>query len=206
MPINIPIPAEGVLASYSFDDIQEKTGYVMYYAQTSRPGGTLTYHLFRTPRDCGLSGYATGASNERFFYLGGGTTVTFQTSAFNTSAVLRGTVSITFTTAQSTVTAGSGTLTATLSLNNTSLGSGTITTPSATSSVRSYHVTFSVGNTTIKKGDVLKLSFVQSPAQVCYLMHDPLDRSQPATAQIPAIDPATYSTTCKIYIPYRIDT
>jgi hypothetical protein len=82
LPINIPIPAENVLANYDHSDIADGLGYVSYFLGTTKnTAGTTSYNISKTLAYGGGIGVQSNTA-----------TFTFNTSSFTTPRVLKGKV------------------------------------------------------------------------------------------------------------------
>jgi hypothetical protein len=198
------------LANYDFTDIAEGTGNRVFYCFTSKPGGTLTYHLGQNAIEVGgVSGDTTDGATERRF-LFSSNTATFSLSAFNTPQIIQGTAYLNFTIVTLGGYGGTATITASILKNSTTLATTTATAPTSATAVRTYNLSLTITQTDFAVGDVLKVAFaVNESGHVC-LEHDPTNRSAGSSWLIggkthPAVDATENPTKCLAYIPFKLN-
>lgn len=209
------------ITSYDFVDIAEGAGYVKFLCGSVSNSGTLSYIMLKEDIEVGNTSPTTVDTHERRYAWDIGTqnpgTITFTTSAFNTTKTINGVVYVIFTiTSPHNNSAGTTqTPAATLKRNTTQLGtvSGSgVKVPVSTS--KTYCLDFSVTNQIIAKGDTLSLTITITPgnadtAQRVYILHDPKNRNVAAYTnlsawQVPAVTATDNPTEIACYIPFKI--
>lgn len=216
MPIS-PLPSNfrgrypsSAIASYDYTDLADGTGIVELYAFSSKPGGTLNYHLGKTALEVGgFVGDTTNAPTERRF-LFNNNSVSFDLGDFNSVRTVKGTAFVNFTICTLGGLSGAQTVTISILKNSTELASTTITTSAVAGDVTSYNVFMDIARTQFKKGDNLILKFACTESLHICLEHDPKNRSIASSWLIggkshAAVDATNNPTKCTVYIPFEIN-
>jgi hypothetical protein len=215
IPVKYRSGGEAAVASYDYVDVANGLGYVEFKGLTSRPAGTLTYHLSKEVIEPGYTSGAVLVNNERRSFVCNNDTsggIAFETSAFNLPKTIKGKVFTNFTLTQISTSAQACTPTIALYNNTTLLGtcSGAAL-ATGTPYHQTYNLSFDVTQTIIKRGDVLKLTISGAAAAAAKTMvnHDPINRDQAAYTSAPDIFPgitaSQYPTELNCWIPFKID-
>lgn len=209
IPVKYRSGGEGTIASYDYTDIADGSGIQLLYAFSSRPAGTLTYHLGKTALEPGNSNPALCTTHERRFKFNEDS-VTFTTNTFNLPRVLKGKAFVNFTLDPTGAWGTTDAITITILKNTTTLATTTCEVSVASTAV-SFNLSMDIAKTIIKKGDTISLKFAAaSGGTQIYLEHDPINRDVEAytdsgSASHLAITAANNPTACRLYLPFRID-
>lgn len=185
LPINYRTGGD-IQASYDFNDIANGLGYIEFIGQTSTEAAATTWGLTSNPAlDPGELAVVLSleAINPRWSVLMPHATTgsrSFTSTSFNLQRVIKGKVYVSFTIATSDNHDEATTLTATLYKNSTSIGSTTASVTGDPNQVSTYCMSFNVNQTTIAKGDTIKITISGSSANAnstdIMLYHDALNR------------------------------
>lgn len=203
LPVNFPIPGESVIATYQYVDIANGIGVTEFNGFATQSSGAL-YSYALTSNSVEGDPIQTAVVN-----TGGATTLNFDT-AFNSPRTIKGNVIVNFTLGE--VDDG-GSCHAVVTLykgvdgSYTSLGTATCSQFAGTDAQTNYYrksLRIPVAETSFKKGDVLRATFVFN---VYYVTgnHTSQLHYNPANATLTSTGGTTYNSSLKLHVPFKLD-
>lgn len=211
---------EGGVISYSYVDIITGIGVVQLYAHTSDTGSsTFNYGLSPTAYEVGdinNSTFGNTAAKWTKLINDSATNVTFSLSTMNQARRLRGTAYLSFTVRGKADPSHAASLyvTAELYKNTTLLATASNSAKALSTNstyVQTYLIPFTLSETVIAAGDVIKLKLTgvtggaTPTGHYLDIIHDPLNRDLVAVSPLPGVTASDNPTQMLLSLPFVID-
>jgi hypothetical protein len=213
LPLNFQIPPESAIASYSWQELADGTGYVTLYAYATDTGSAFAYRLSKSTTYCESNkGYTTYSSNYYTRTNIASTPITFYLSAFNFPRTIQGNMIISFT--WSTYTGGAGycQYKASVLKNGVSIANQSSIQKSVPGGTYKYGGThclsITIPATNFSKGDILGVTIESTSTSggSIYLHHDPMNRDWTESGGSDVgVSAATNPTIIKLELPFKVD-